>query len=354
MPGLRTRSHFSPSAAGALLFGAALLSGCAAPFSSSLGETAIGGLHGDIAPVHDPAILQVDGQYVMLVTSHRGSKYAFLPVRTSHNLREWYFQGPVLKQLPDWAVQAVPGVSGIWAPDIRMVDGQTRLYYSLSRFGKNRSTIGLLTNDAFDPKRPDKGWQDRGPIISSSPDDDFNAIDPNLLVDETGRHWLTFGSFWSGIKLIELDPATGLVLPDAPLHALARRGGEGAIEAPFLFHHDHYYYLFASFDRCCRGVKSSYNVRVGRSRSVTGPYRDRDGRDMMQGGGSLVLSADLEPDRRFKGPGHQAILRDGARDLIVYHAYDARNDGAPTLRIQRLDWSEDGWPIAHPLDNHLP
>lgn len=352
MSSMRARNVLSPYTTSALLFGAVWLSGCAAPLyagEETSSSEMVGGLSGDITGVHDPAMVKINGEYVVFVTSHQGNKYSFLPARTSRDLKHWIFRGPAITSLPEWAEKEVPGVSGIWAPDVLQVGGQTRLYYSLSRFGENRSAIGLLTNDSFDPEKPSAGWIDRGLVIRSGPDDDFNAIDPNVLIDQTGRHWLNFGSFWTGIKLIELNKVTGLPLADAPLHAIARRADPGAIEAPFIYTHDGYYYLFASFDRCCRGVKSTYHVMVGRSRKVTGPYLDKAGRDMMDGGGSVVISADLETDPRFKGPGHQAVLRDGDRDLIIYHAYDAKNDGKPTLRIQQLEWDENGWPQAKPL-----
>ena len=102
----------------------------------------------------------------------------------------------------------------------------------------------------------------------------------------------------------------------------------------------------ASYDFCCRGVNSSYYTVVGRSKAITGPYVDRDGKAMMKGGGLQVLHADLDEDRRFVGPEHNSILREGGVDHIVYHAYDRRQNGRPTLRIQRLAWTPDGWPVA--------
>ena len=134
---------------------------------------------------------------------------------------------------------------------------------------------------------------------------------------------------------------------DQRIYALASRRRPGAVEAPFIIRHDNYYYLFASFDFCCRGVESTYYTVVGRSHDPTGPYVDRDGRAMMEGGGFLVLHADLDPTRRaLSARAITAILQDGGRDYIVYHAYDRQADGAPTLRIQQLGWTEDGWPVA--------
>src|SRR5207302_6838266 len=104
-------------------------------------------------------------------------------------------------------------------------------------------------------------------------------------------------------------------------------------------------YLFASFDFCCRGVASTYNVRVGRASRITGPYLDRAGIPMLEGGGTLLLSG----AGRWKGPGHNAVLHENGRDWIIYHAYDAEDNGAPKLRIKRLGWTADGWPeVAAP------
>lgn len=103
-----------------------------------------------------------------------------------------------------------------------------------------------------------------------------------------------------------------------------------------------YFYLFVSFDFCCRGVESDYNIRVGRSESVTGPYIDRDGKAMLDGGGTLLLSG----SKRWRGPGHNGIYTDSTTDWLVYHAYDADQIGISKLRIEALVWDADGWPIA--------
>lgn len=113
-----------------------------------------------------------------------------------------------------------------------------------------------------------------------------------------------------------------------------------AIEAPFIVRHDKYFYLFVSFDLCCRGTHSTYRIMVGRSRKVTGPYEDADGKKMMEGGGSQVLAANT----RWLGPGGQSILQQRDGDFLVFHAYDA-NTGKPALQISTISW-EDGWPHA--------
>lgn len=296
---------------------------------------------GDIRNVHDPTVIEEAGRFYLFSTR------AGLSVRCSEDLVRWRLCGDVFGHLPQWAVQEVPGLRGLWAPDISYFNGRYHLYYSASTFGSNRSAIGLATNLTLDPSSERYAWKDQGKVIGSERDDDWNAIDPNIVLDETGQPWLSFGSFWSGIKLRKLDPATGkLSTEDETLHALAARPRSkelpGAVEAPTIVRRNGYYYLFVSFDFCCRGAQSTYNVRVGRSRRVTGPYVDRDGRPLMEGGGTLVL----EGGGRWAGPGHCAVLQTKRGDKLVYHAYDTEWRGTPTLRISDIVWDKEGWPAV--------
>lgn len=301
---------------------------------------------GDLSPVHDPCIIRQGGTYHLFCTSQANQKPGLIHWRTSPDLAAWTLVGAVMPALPDWAQGKVPGVRGAWAPDISLINGRYHLYYALSTFGKNRSVIALQTTATLDRADPAFGWRDEGVVFASGPGDDFNAIDPNIVATGDGRVWMSFGSFWSGLKLLEIDPATGKPRPGAALAAIAARPRPSAIEAPCIVERDGWFYLFVSFDFCCRGVDSTYYTVVGRSKAVAGPYVDRDGKAMMKGGGFIVLHADLDPARRFKGPGHVAVLRDNGGDHIVYHAYDARKGGVPTLRIQPLGWTDDGWPLA--------
>lgn len=301
-------------------------------------------LRGDYFPVHDPCIIKQGDTYHLFSTGQASDATGLLPWRTSKDLREWKLQGKIFESIPGWAREAVPGTGGLWAPDVAYFNGRYHVYYSVSTFGSNHSAIGLVTSKTLDPDSRKFGWRDEGLVISSSRSDDFNAIDPNHVIDAQGGHWLALGSFWSGIKLFPLDPATGKPRAgDTRRFSLASRpapeGAPGAIEAPFIIVREGRYYLFASYDYCCRGASSSYYIVVGRAESITGPYLGRDGRSMNEGFGTLLLTG----DRRFRGPGHCAVLRDGADDYLVYHAYDAQNDGRPTLRIARLTW-RDGWP----------
>jgi arabinan endo-1,5-alpha-L-arabinosidase len=303
-------------------------------------------LSGSITPVHDPAIIKWGDAYHLFSTSHVGEAPGLIHWRTSPDLHAWTLRGAVFAELPAWAAAQVPGTRGVWAPDVIRADGEHRLYYSISTFGENTSAIGLATTPTLDPDDPSFGWTDRGLVFASGDDDDFNAIDPNVLIDDDGAHWMTFGSFWTGIKMIALDPGSGLRSGrDRDVRSLARRPSPGAVEAPFLIKRAGFYYLFASFDFCCRGADSTYHTVVGRAAAPTGPYLDREGRLMMEGGGSVVLHADMDRTGRFVGPGHAAILREEGADYIVHHAYAVSN-GAPTLRIQRLEWTDDGWPAA--------
>ena len=296
---------------------------------------------GDVRNVHDPTIIR-DGETYYLFSTRAG-----IAVRCSPDLTRWRLCGDVFGHLPQWGVEDVPGLRGLWAPDVSYFNGKYHLYYSASTFGSNRSSIGLATNRTLDPLSDQYKWEDQGKVIGSSMADDWNAIDPNLVLDEEGQPWLAFGSFWSGIKLRKIDPSTGkLSARDQTLYSLASRPRTrdlpGAIEAPAIIRKNGYYYLFVSFDLCCRGVNSTYHLRVGRSRSVTGPYTDRSGKPMMEGGGTLLL----EGAGRWRGPGHCAILQEKGGEKLVYHAYDAEARGIPTLRITPLAWDAAGWPIV--------
>ncbi len=304
-------------------------------------------LTGAISPVHDPSILKDGDTYYLFTTGNAGDSEGLLALRTSSDMRAWALRGGSYAALPAWTRTAVPGATGMWAPDISKAGNQFRLYYSISTFGRNQSGIGLATAMRIDPAAPAASWVDQGPVIQSQTGDDFNAIDPMAFSDADGRSWLVFGSFWTGIKLIRIDPASGLRLAGDPVpRALAQRPAPGAVEAPFILRHGSYYYLFVSFDSCCQGGASTYNTVVGRSSAPDGPYVDRDGKPMLQGGGTAVLANGQSDGSRFVGRGGASILQQSEGDYIVYHAYDRQQNGAPTLQIQPLIWTPDGWPVA--------
>lgn len=331
-----------------LLAAAALLLWGTAAIGQSLNDR----LTGNLTPVHDPVIAREGDRYHLFSTGLGEGRGRLLASRVSDNLTHWIEAGPVFQRLPTWAGRAVPGVKNLWAPDIAYVNGRWRLYYSVSTFGSNRSAIGLATSATLDPQAPRYGWRDEGLVLMSTERDDFNAIDPNFIQDRDGRHWLSLGSFWTGLKLFELDPKTGKPAdPGAKPLTIARRpapaGAPAAIEAPFIIDHGGWYWLLASYDYCCKGAASTYYTVVGRSKTTTGPYRGRDGSSMLEGGGTVLLRADLPEKQRFRGPGHPGAFRDRqGRWHIVYHAYDRQNKGAPTLRIGPIRWDAEGWPVV--------
>lgn len=300
-------------------------------------------LEGDTR-THDPAMIRQDTTYYVFSTGdERGLNEGNIQIRTSSDLVHWELIGTVFEKIPSWIGKEIVGFPpNLWAPDISYFNGKYHLYYAGSRFGSNNSVIGLATNVTLDPASPDYAWIDEGMVIRSRTSDNWNAIDANLSFDTEGVPWLAFGSFWDGIKMRRIDPNTGKLAPeDETLYSLASRGG-GPIEAPAIVYRDGYYYLFVSFDLCCRGVNSTYKIMVGRATSITGPYSDRDGKLMSLGGGHLVL----EGNDRYRGPGGQSVYLDGEVYRLVYHAYDTSAGGIPQLQIRDLAWTSDGWPTV--------
>ncbi|HEY3254202.1 MAG TPA: arabinan endo-1,5-alpha-L-arabinosidase, partial [Polyangiaceae bacterium] len=254
----------------------------------------------------------------------------------------------VFSALPGWIkTELGQTISDLWAPDISYVNGTYRVYYAGSQFGSNHSVIGLATNTSLDPKNAAYKWVDQGLVIASNSaasKDDWNAIDPNAATDAAGNLWLVFGSFWSGIKLRRLDSASGkLSASDTTLYSLAAHSG--GIEAPSIIEHNGYYYLFVSYDACCKGVDSTYRTMVGRASAITGPYTDENGKAMLQGNALQLLAK----DGRYIGPGGGTAFRDGNQYFYAYHYYDGQMNGASELMLRPIDWKND-WPeLAAPL-----
>ena len=269
-----------------------------------------------------------------------------IPSFHSKDLVKWEPGPPVFQSAPEWIASAVPENRNMsyWAPDIIRAGGQYLLYYSVSSFGKMTSAIGLATTPTLDPGDPAYHWTDHGIVVQSRDGGDFNTIDPSVFSDDDGTLWLAFGSYWSGIKLMQLDPKTGKrPAPDASFVSLAYNK---EIEASCLYKHDGYYYLFVNWGSCCKGVNSTYNIRMGRSRRITGPYLDKDGVDMLKTGGTLLL-ANKGP---LYGPGHAGILIDNGKTWFTSDFEgDARMGGKATLAIMPLRWKL-GWPEVEVVD----
>jgi len=312
-------------------------------------------VEGDVDGVHDPSIIKEGDTWYLFSTVTEKISAGQLPIRCSRDLHSWKRCGFVFQGIPDWIKKESPETKDLWAPDESYFGGKYHLYYAFSVFGKNTSGIALVTNKTLNPLRPDFKWVDEGLVLRSREKDDFNAIDPNIVADSEGHLWMSFGSFWSGIKMRRINPLTGkLANEDTKLYSLAGRvrpenpGPQPpnlpddwqAIEAPFIVRHGDYFYLFVSFDLCCRGVKSNYKTMVGRSGNVTGPYVDAAGKPMLEGGGTPLLVG----NELWAGPGGESILQQAGGDVIVFHAYDGKT-GKPRLHISTMDWTGD-WPHA--------
>src|SRR5690606_11029383 len=219
-------------------------------------------------------------------------------------------------------------------------------------FGKNTSAIGLVTNKTLDSKAANFKWEDQGIVIQSIPNRDlWNAIDPNLIFDKQNSPWLAFGSFWDVLKLVLLEEDLKTIALPEKWHTIARRkrafnipdteAGNAALEAPFIFSKNGYYYLFLSWDYCCRAEESTYKIVVGRSKSVTGPYLDKQGVPLFDGGGTVLLKG----NENWYGLGHNSVYTFNQKDYMFFHAYDAHQGGKPKLKILALDWDATDWPI---------
>ena len=296
--------------------------------------------------VHDPVMIKQGNTYYVFCTGWG------IDMLSSPDMINWKREKSVFPKPPEWATRQIKEFKGhIWAPDVSFHNGMYYLFYSVSAFAKNTSCIGLVTNKTLDPNDPGYKWTDHGEVVKSVPGRDmWNAIDPNLAIDENGIPWLVFGSFWDGIKLVKLSQDFKTIAKPEEWYTLCsrprtfeledRNPGDGAVEAPFIFKKDSLYYLFVSFDYCCRGVKSDYKIMVGRSKSITGPYLDKDGKRMDQGGGSLVLKG----NENYPGLGHNSAYTIDGKDYLVFHAYDSKDDGKPKLIIKELGWDSKCWP----------
>jgi len=331
MAGMKWRATLAALAAATMLGGAGAVSVLTEANAATYPNP--GRVTGDTG-THDPAVVRApDGRYILAATGDN------LSLKTSTDRIAWRNAGAVWPGGAPWTTAYTGGGRNLWAPDISYHNGRYYLYYSASTFGSQRSAIFLATS----PTAASGSWTNQGLVIESSTAVNYNAIDPNLVIDASGQWWLSFGSFWSGLKLIRLDANTGRrSTSDTAVRALASRpNAGGAIEAPFIHRRGGYYYLWVSFDRCCQGASSTYRVMVGRSTSVTGPYTDRNGTPLTSGGGTEVLAG----HDAIHGPGHQAVLTDGGGDVLFYHYY--ANNGASLLGINLIAYDAAGWPSVY-------
>ena len=284
-------------------------------------------------PVHDPTLFSDRGTYYVFSTGIANPQDPggiFVRRSTGSLAGPWESVGAIA--LPEWT--RAYGVGHLWAPHVVERAGTFYLYYAASSFGTNDSAIGVATSRT--PGDLDS-WVDHGPVLRSTTADDHNAIDPQVF-SARGKWYIAFGSFWTGVKVQELRDMTR---PVGPVLDLASNPVDppNAIENPQVFQHGGYWYLTVSWDFCCQGVNSTYKTVVGRSKSPTGPFVDREGRAMTDGGGTLLL------DRRGNqvGTGALDVLQERGRTYAVHHYYDADTGGTIRMQIREVQW-RDGWP----------
>jgi hypothetical protein len=293
---------------------------------------------------HDPSTLILcNGRYYQFWTGQG------ILTKSSADKVFWAPGPPVFPSPPAWTTNAVPGFAGIfWAPDVLFFNGQYHLYYAVSTFGSQVSAIGLVTNPTLDPVSPGYHWTDQGPVITSTNGSAYNTIDPSFCWDNAGNLWMAFGSYWNGIYLVQLNATTGLRL--SPGSSTFQLAYNSSIEASYLWRRGGYYYLFVNWGSCCSGVNSTYNIRVGRSTSITGPYLDQNGVNMASGGGTLFM----EGNGKYTGPGHVGILDEGGMLSLTHHYYDANSYapgygayGSPDFALLPLSWTAGDWPTVN-------
>jgi arabinan endo-1,5-alpha-L-arabinosidase len=319
-------------------------------------------------PTHDPEIIKQGDTYYLFPTGGA--------VSSSSDLIHWEFAYNIFEKAPDWVTDDIVGAPGsgsplagggngpvslaspsprprggrIAAPDVQLVNGVYYLFYNVTAFAKNTSAIGVATNNTLDPHSPDFHWVDHGMVVQSIPNRDmWNAIDANLVMDRA-QGWLVFGSFWGGIKMVKLAPDLLSIAKPQVWFTLARQPrnfnlddtdpGDGTIEGPFVYKHFQYFYLFVSLGYCCRGVDSDYNLVVGRSRTVEGPYVDRDGKLLSRGGGTPIAKGNAD----WAGVGHNSAYTMDGKSILIMHGYDKRDNGRSKLILREIKWDRGDWP----------
>jgi len=226
------------------------------------------------------------------------------------------------------------------APDVIHIGDRFYVYIAANIGAQPKAAVNMIWSKTLDPASSDYKWEEGGVVASSDGVEESNAIDPGVFLDPaTGRLWLVYGSYFGFIRQVELDPKTGKRLhPNETPRDLAIN-----CEASDMMYHDGWYYLLATHGSCCRGSDSGYNIRVGRSRKVTGPFLDAEGIDMIQGGGKLFIGS----ESRKIGPGHFGLmdLGNGVEKFSLHWEADLDRGGASVLDIRPLHW-KDGWPVA--------
>jgi arabinan endo-1,5-alpha-L-arabinosidase len=305
--------------------------------------------------VHDPSVHKDREWFYMYgtdVSMGGGTPYGGHK-RRSQNLIDWEWLGTAFDGIPasarEYFLTYNPNyVDGaIWAPFLHRSGDEFRLYYSApgGLTNQNLGYIGYATsNSAAGP------WEDRGMVAGSFPGDTINAIDPTVIIDqETGQHWMAYGSYQRGLYIVELDPDTGGLLnpDDRGKRIAARQGGRHAsIEGPELAYRNGWFYLFVSYD----WLEDFYNVRVGRSRTPDGPYLDYNGLDMALYSDNFPMI--ITPYRfnhhgGWQGTAHCSVFQDGDKYYMANQGRTSRAIYNMVLHVREIFWIDD-WPVVSP------
>jgi arabinan endo-1,5-alpha-L-arabinosidase len=296
-------------------------------------------LTGDL-DVHDPVMAREGNTYYVFWTGD------YIPRKTSMDRVSWRNSTAALSPpAPSWFKTYVPDNNGktIWAPDISFRDGKWWLYYSVSTFGSRVSAIGLAVTATLNSADPSYAWIDQGMVINSTTGNNFNCIDPNVFQDSDSSLWLVFGSWSSGIKLVQLNPKTGTLMETPPTVTSLASHSSG-IEGSFLIRWKKNYFLFVSWDNCCKGASSNYKMAVGRASALKGPYVDKKNRLMTSGAGEVLDTGDAVR----RGPGHNGIFIEHDTVFCINHYYDATRDGRALMQIRPVYWDKSDWPSLNP------
>lgn len=287
---------------------------------------------------HDPTVLRHEDGYALMSTNN------MLLMMSSEDGLHWKNNSKLMTSIPSWLKTVTNNkVEDIWAPDLFYFGGKYRVYYTGSAFGKNTSGIGFLASTSIVPGSSGYSWSDNGEVVRSGSGNNYNAIDADVVEDASGNHWMVFGSWWDGIRLVRLDESSGKQsTSDKTVYKLASRGGSG-IEGPSLIEHNGKYFLFTAWDVCCKMGNelsaNTYKTAMGRADAITGPYVDRSGKALTNGGGTILL----QRYGRYYGPGGGEAFKDLNRLRFVHHYYDSTRSGAPTLHIRDLVFTDDNW-----------
>lgn len=293
---------------------------------------------GDVSNWSCPEIYNYDGTYYGFIMA------GGITIKTSPDLKVWQKSGTVFSKIPSWMTSPVGGVENgsIWCPGIYKIGNTYCCYYAVSTSGSQNSFIGLATNTTLDPKDKKYKWEDKGCVLHSYKGDDFNAIDPCVIIDDKKDPWLVYGSYWSGIKLCRIDPDTLMLDESSTVYDLAAAQTRSGPEAGYMIKHGDYYYLFEA----CGSFSTGYWNGVGRSKNITGPFLDATNINMMEQGATPVTSY----RDGFTKCGHSSIFTD--KDGKQYHVteyfrnYDDGSSSSSLLGISTLLWTEDGWPVT--------